>query len=172
MSKQDTPAIHTEEIEIDGEARLWDVMRAALRAKEAEPSASMPPAMLILKSNEIVATVYQSSEEPRTLLVRTCTGIRKISVNVYYGLLMLYRTSAMTLQKMDGTAVIFLGERSAKDAGHAMICAMKWTTRQFLQQPPRGAKLPATQDTILQPFYLENEKVCWLSEVTTALQFS
>ena len=53
-----------------------------------------------------------------------------------------------------------------------MICAMKWTTRQFLQQPPRGAKLPATQDSILQPFYLENEKVCWLSEVTTALQFS
>ena len=87
MAKTDAPAIHTEEIEIDGEARLWDVMRAALRAKEAEPSASMPPAMLILKSNEIVATVYESREEPRTLLVRTCTGIRKISVNVYDGAL-------------------------------------------------------------------------------------
>jgi hypothetical protein len=171
MAKTDTPTIHTEEIEVDGDARLWDVMRAALRAKEAEPSASMRPAMLILKSNEVVATIYES-DEPRTLLVRTCTGIRKITVNVYDGLLMLYRTSAMTMQKMDGTAVIFLGERSAKDAGHAMICAMKWTARQFLQQPPRGSKLPATQDTIAQPFYLENEKVCWLSEVTTALQFS
>jgi hypothetical protein len=172
MAKANVPAIHTEEIEIDGEARLWDVLRAALRAKEAEPGASMPPAMLILRSNEVVATVYQSSEEPRTLLVRTCTGIRKSTVNVYDGLLMLYRTSAMTLQKMDGTAVIFLGERSAKDAGHAMICAMKWTARQFLQQPPRGSRLPETHDSISQPYYLENEKVCWLSEVTTALQFS
>ena len=172
MAKTQAHAIHTEEIEIDGEARLWDVMRAALRAKEAEPAASMLPAMVILKSNEVVATVYQSSEEPRTLLVRTCTGIRRITVNVYDALSMLYRASAVTLEKMDGTAVIFLGERSAKDAGQAMICAMKWTTRQFLQQPPRGAKFPATQDTILQPFYLENEKVCWLSEVTTALQFS
>jgi hypothetical protein len=172
MAKTDAPTIHTEEIEIDGEARLWDVMRAALRAKEADPSASMLPTMVILKSNEVVAKVYQSSEEPRTLLVRTCTGIRRISVNVYDALSMLYRASAMTLQKMDGTAVIFLGERSAKDAGHAMIYAMKWTTHQFLQQPPRGAKLPTTQDSILQPFYLENEKVCWLSEVTTALQFS
>jgi hypothetical protein len=172
MSNNDARAIHTEEIEVDGDARLWDVMRAALRAKEADPSAAMPPAMLILKSNEVVATIYQSSDEPRTLLVRTCTGIRRITVNVYDGLLMLYRASAMTMQKMDGTAVIFLGERSAKDAGHAMICAMKWTARQFLQQPPRGSKLPATQDSIAQPFYLENEKVCWLSEITNALQFS
>jgi len=172
MAKTKAPAIHTEEIEIDGEARLWDVLRAALRAKEAEPAASMLPAMLILKSNEVVATIYQSSEEPRTLLVRTCTGIRRISVNVYDALSMLYRASALTLEKMDGTAVIFLGERSAKDAGHAMICAMKWTACQFLQQPPRGANFPATQDSISQSFYLENEKVCWLSEVNTALQFS
>jgi hypothetical protein len=172
MAKTDGLAIHTEEIEIDGEAALWDVLRAALRAKEAEPQASMLPAMLILKSNEVVAKVYQSSEEPRTLLVRTCTGIRRISVNVYDALSMLYRASALTLEKMDGTAVIFLGERSAKDAGQTMICAMKWTARQFLQQPPQGAKLPATQDSISQPFYLENERVCWLSEVTTALQFS
>ena len=172
MAKTDVPTIHTEEIEVDGDARLWDVMRAALRAKEATPGAAMLPAMLILKSNEIVAKIYQSSGEPRTLLLRTCTGIRRISVNVYDGLSMLYRTSAVTLEKMDGTAVIFLGERSAKEAGQAMICAMKWTARQFLQQPPRGAKLPATQDSILQPFYLEDEKICWLSEVTTALQFS
>ncbi len=172
MAKTDARAIHTEEIEIDGEARLWDVLRAALRAKEAEPQASMLPAMVILKSNEVVAKVYQSSEEPRTLLVRTCTGIRRVSINVYDALSMLYRASAVTLEKMDGTAVIFLGERSAKDAGQAMICAMKWTARQFLQQPLRGAKLPATQDSISQPYYVENDQIRWLSEITTALQFS
>ena len=171
MAKIDARSI-LEEIELEGDARLWDVMRAALRVKEATPGVSLLPAMLILKSNEVVAQVYQSSEEPRTLLLRTCTGIRKISVNWYDALLMLYRTSAVTLQKMEGTAVIFLGERAPKDAGHAMICAMKWTARQFLQQPPRGSQLPETQDSISQPFYLENEKVCWLAEVNTALQFS
>ena len=172
MAKTTDPAIEVEEIEVDGDGRLWDVMRAASRAKEAKPGASILPAMVILRSNEVVAKIYQSKEEPRTLLVRTCTGIRRISVNVYDQFLMLYRTTAMTMQKMEGTTVILLGERSAKEAGHAMIYAMKWTARQFLQPPPRGAKLPETQDTIAQPFCLENERVCWLSEATTALQFS
>jgi hypothetical protein len=167
-----TLAIQAEDIELVGDASLWDVMRAALRAKEAQPCASLLPAMMILKSNEIVAKVYQSSEEPRTLLVRTCTGIRKIRLNWYDALLMLYRTALLTLQKMEGTTVIFLGERTEKDAGHAMVCAMKWTARQFLQPPPRGATFPETQDSISQLFYVDNEKVCWLSEVNTALQFS
>jgi hypothetical protein len=95
-----------EGIELDGEARLWDLMRAALQAKEAQPRASLLPAILILKSNEIVAKVYQSAEEPRALLVRTCTGIRKISFNWYDALLMLYRTTVLTLQKTEGTSVI------------------------------------------------------------------
>ena len=171
MSKATALAIEAPEIEVEGDARLWDVLRAALKAKEAKPNASILPAMLILRSNEVVARVYQSKDEPRTLLVRTCTGIRRISVNVYDQFLMLYRASAITLQKVEGTSVIFLGERSAKEAGQAMICAMKWTTRQFLQQPPKGS-LPETQDSILQPFYLNNGEICWLSEVTTALQFS
>jgi hypothetical protein len=166
-----TEAILTEDIELDGDASLWDVMRAASRAKEAHPDASLMPAMLILKSNEIVAKVYQSAENPRILLVRSCTGIRQISLNWYDALLMLYRTAAMTLQKVEGTAVIFLGERAPKEAGHAMICAMKWSARQFLQQPRRGEKFPETRDSIGQSFYLDNEKVCWLSEVNTALQF-
>lgn len=172
MAKIAAPAIEVGEIEVDGEGRLWDVLRAASKAKEAKPSASILPAMLILRSNEVVAKVYQSKEEPRTLLVRTCTGIRRISVNVYDQFLMLYRATAMTMQKMEGTSVILLGERSAKEAGQAMIYAMKWSARQFLQPPPRGAKLPETQDSISQPFYLENERICWLSEATTALQFS
>lgn len=165
-------AIQADEIEIDSEAQLWDVMRAALKAKEAMPNASLLPAMLILKSNEVIAKVYQSKNEPRTLILRTCTGIRRISVNVYDQFLMLYRAAAMTMQKMEGTSVIFLGERNTKEAGQAMICAMKWTAHQFLQQPPRGANLPETQDSIAQTFRLENEKICWLSEITTALQFS
>jgi len=37
------PAIQIEDIELDGEARLWDVMRAALRATEAQPSSSLLP---------------------------------------------------------------------------------------------------------------------------------
>jgi hypothetical protein len=166
------PTIEVEEIEVDGDSGLWDVIRAASKAKEAKPGASLLPAMLILKSHEVVARVYQSREEPRTLLVRTCTGIRRISVNVYDQFLMLYRTTAMTMQKVEGTSVILLGERSAKDAGQAMIYAMKWTARQFLQPVPRGAKLPETRDSISQLFCLEDEKVCWLSEATTALQFS
>lgn len=164
-------AIQADEIELDSDPRLWDVLRAALRAKEACPTASLLPGMLILKSNEIVAKVYQSSEEPRTLLVRTAGGIRKISLNWYDALLMLYRTALLTLQKTEGTAVIFLGERAAIGAGRAMVCAMKWTARQFLEPPRRGAKFPETQDSISQAFYLDNEKLCWLSEISTALQF-
>jgi hypothetical protein len=53
-----------------------------------------------------------------------------------------------------------------------MLYAMKWTARQFLQSPPRGAKFPETNDSISQPFYLENEKVRWLSEVNTAFLFT
>lgn len=166
-----TSIIRFEEIELDGDGRLWDVMNAALHAKEAKPSASLPPAVLILKSNEIVAKVYQSSEEPRILLVSTSTGTRKISLNWYDPLLMLYRTSVLTLQKMDGTSVVLFGERAAKEASRAMLYAMKWTARQFLQPPPRGAQFPETNDSISQPFFLENEKVYWVSDVSTAFQF-
>ena len=49
---------------------------------------------------------------------------------------------------------------------------MKWTARQFLQQPRRGANFPETNDSIVQPFCLENEKVRWISEVSTVPQFS
>jgi hypothetical protein len=167
-----TPTITIDEIELDGENSLWDVMRAALRAKETQPSASLLPGILILKSHEVAARVYQSGDESRTLLVRTEVGVHKISLNWYDVLLMLYRTSLLTLQKMEGTAVIFLGERTEKDAGHATVYAMKWTARQFLQSPPRHAKFPETNDSISQPFFLENEKIHWTSEVTTALQFS
>ncbi|MGD0962624.1 MAG: hypothetical protein ABSA57_01840 [Candidatus Acidiferrales bacterium] len=167
-----TPTIRVEDIELEGDVRLWDVMHAALRAKESQPRASLRPAVLILKSNEIVAKLYQSSEEPRMLLVSTCTGIRKISLNWYDALLMLYRTSVLTLQKMEGTSVILLGERAAKEADRAMLYAMKWTARQFLQPTLRGARFPETNDSISQPFFLENEKVCWLSEANTAFQFS
>jgi len=167
-----TPAIRVEDIELEGDVRLWDVMHAALLAKESQPSASLLPAVLILKSNEIVAKVYQSSEEPRTLVVSTCTGIRKISLNWYDALLMLYRTAVLTLQKMEGTSVILFGERTAKEADRAMLYAMKWTARQFLEPTRRGAKFPETNDSISQPFFLENEKVRWLSEVNTAFQFS
>jgi hypothetical protein len=166
-----TPAIDVNDIDLDGAITLWDVMRAALRAKEARPSVSVLPTILVLKAQEIVAEVYQSSEEPRTLLVRTVAGIRKISLNWYDVLLMLYRTSVLTLEKMEGTAVIFFGERT-DDPEHATLCAMKWTARQFLQQPRRGAQFPETNDSIFQPFCLENEKVRWISEVDTALQFS
>jgi hypothetical protein len=166
------PTIRTEDIQLDGDVRLWDVMHAALHAKESEPFASLLPAVLILKSNEIVARVYQSSEEPRALLVSTCTGIHKITLNWYDTLLMLYRTAVLTLQKMEGTSVILFGERTAKEADGAMLYAMKWTARQFLQPPPGGARFPQTNDSISQPFYVENEKVCWLSEVNTAFQFT
>lgn len=165
------PAIVAEDIELGGEARLWDVMRAALRAKEGRPSASLLPAMLILKADEIVAKVYQG-EDPGTLFVRSCTGVRRITFKWYDALLMLYRTAAMILEKVEGTAVIFLGERAPQEADHAMICAMKWTARQFLQQPPRGAKFPETRDSIGQAFYLDDNKVCWLPETDTALQFT
>ena len=171
MAKAST-TIRVEDIEFDAEGRLWDLMHAALQAKEAQPNASFPPAVLILKSNEIVAKVYQSGEEPRTLVVRTSAGVRKISANWYDPLLMLYRTAVLTMQKMDGTSVILFGERTAKEAGRAMLYAMKWTARQFLQPPASGAQFPETNDSILQPFLLENEKVYWLSDVSTAFQFS
>jgi hypothetical protein len=164
--------IRIEDLELEGDVRLWDVMRAALQAKDSAPRACLLPAVLILKSNEIVARVYQSSEEPRTLLVSTCTGIRKIGLNWYDALLMLYRTAVLTLQKVEGTSVILFGERTAKEADRAMLYAMKWTARQFLQPLPRGAKFPETNDSISQPFFVENEKVCWLSEANTAFQFS
>jgi hypothetical protein len=165
-----TPTIRTENLPLDGDAKLWDVMDAALRAKEAQPNAALSPAMLILKSSEIVAMVYESGEE-RALLVRSCTGIRKINARWYNRLAMMYRAAVLTMQQMEGTAVIFLGERADGDAGRAVICAMKWTARQFLQQPPRGATFPQTQDSISQFFYLDDQKVRWSSEATTALQF-
>jgi hypothetical protein len=165
------PTIEASEIDLGEKITLWDVMHATLDAKEARPGTSVLPTILVLKSQEIVAKIYQSSEEPRTLLIRTVAGIHKISMNWYDVLQMLYRVSFMTLQKMEGSAVIFFGERM-DDAGHATLYAMKWTARQFLQQPPRGANFPETNDSILQAFYLEDDKVRWMPEVTTALQFS
>jgi hypothetical protein len=165
------PKIGFSDIELDGDITIGEVMRATLRAKEARTGASVLPTFLVLKSQEIVAEVYQSCEEPRTLLVRTVTGIRTIRMNWHDVLVMLYRTSLLTLQKMEGSAVIFFGERT-EYAGNATLYAIKWTARQFLQQPPRGARLPETNDSIFQPFCLENGKVRWISEVNTALQFS
>ena len=94
-----TSAIGASDIQLDGDVTLWDVMRAALHAKEARPDSSILPTILILKAQHIVAQVYPSREEPRTLLVRTAIGIRKINLNWYDVLLMLYRTSILTLQK-------------------------------------------------------------------------
>ena len=165
------PTIEASEIKLGEKITLWDVMHATLGAKEERPGASVLPTILVLKSQEIVAKIYQSSEEPRTLLVRTVAGIHQISMNWYDVLQMLYRVSFMTLQKMEGSAVIFFGERM-DDTGHATVYAMKWTARQFLQQPLRGANFPETNDSILQAFYLEDDKVRWMPEVTTALQFS
>ena len=103
-----TSTIRASDIQLDGDVTLWDVMRATLREKETRPDSSILPTILILKSQHIVAQVNQSREEPRTLLVRTAIGIRKINLNWYDVLLMLYRTSILTLQKMEGSAVIFL----------------------------------------------------------------
>src|SRR5580698_4344424 len=99
------PTIGFSDMELDGQITLWEVMRATLRAKEARPGASVLPTILVLKSQEIVAKVYPSSEDPRTLVVRTIAGVHKISLNWYDLLVMLYRTSLMTLQKMEGSAV-------------------------------------------------------------------
>lgn len=154
-----TPTITIDTIELDGNNNLWDVIRAALLAKEAKPSAPLLPGLLIFKSHEVVARVYRSGDESRTLLVRTAAGIHKIYFNWYDELLMLYRTSVITLQKMEGTAVVFLGERIEKDAGSATVYAMKWTARQFLQSPPHDATFPATNDSISQPFFLS----AWLT---------
>jgi hypothetical protein len=166
-----TPAIGINDIEIDGNPTLWDVMRGMSRAKEAHPTAQVLPTVLVMKSQEVVAEVYQSSEEPRALLVRTVAGIHKISLNWYDALLILYRTSLLTLEKVEGSTVVFFGER-IEETGQATLYAMKWTARQFLQAPRRGAKFPETNDSILQPFCLENEKVRWLAEVTSVPQFS
>jgi hypothetical protein len=166
-----SPSIGISDIEIDGDAQLWDVMRGMLRAKEAQPGAAVLPTVVVLKSHEIVAEIYQSADEPRALIVRTVAGIRKISVNWYDGILMLYRTSLLTLQKMEGSAVVFFGER-IEETGEATLYAMKWTARQFLQQPRRGAKFPETNDSLHQIFCLENEKVRWISEISSVPQFS
>jgi hypothetical protein len=167
-----TPAITIEEIEMDGEDTLWDVMHATLRAKEAQPNASLLPGIVILKSHEVVARIYQSPEESRALLVRTHAGMHQIALNWSDALSMLYRSSLLMLQKVEGTAVILLVERTAKEAGHSTLCAMKWTARQFMQAVPRHAKFPETNDSIAQPFYVENEQIRWAPDVTTALQFT
>jgi hypothetical protein len=166
------PAITIEQIDVDGESNLWDVMRAALRAKEAQPRASLLPGVIILRSHEVVARIYQSPEEARDLLVRTGAGMHKIALNWSDALSMLYRSSLLMLQKLEGTAVILLVERTAKDASHSTVCAMKWTARQFLQAVPRHAKFPETNDSIAQLYYLEDEKIRWAPDVTTALQFT
>jgi hypothetical protein len=166
-----SPTIEVSYIELGAKISLWDVMRVALSAKEARPSASVLPMSLVLKSQEVVAEIYQSREEPHTLLIHTVAGTHKISLNWNSVLHMLYKTSFYTLQRMEGTAVILFGERM-EDAGRATVYAMKWTARQFLQQPPRGATFPETNDTIFQSLCLENERVRWISEVNTALQFS
>ena len=158
-------------IDLGREITLWDVMHATLDAKEARPGASVLPTILVLKSQEVVAKICQSREEPRVLLIRTVAGIHKIGMNCYDVLQMLYRISFMSLQKMEGSAVIFFGER-IDEAGHATLYAMKWTERQFLQQPARGADFPETNDSIVQAFYLEDDRVRWMPEVATALQFS
>jgi hypothetical protein len=167
----ENPTIGVTDIELGAEITLWDVMRATLRAKEARPNASVHPAVLVLKSQEVVAEIYQSCEEPRTPLIHTVADIHKIHLNWNDVLHMLHRTSFYTLKKMKGTAVILFGERM-EDSGRATVYAMKWTARQFFQQPPRGAQFPETNDTIFQRLCLENEKVHWISEVNTALQFS
>ena len=166
-----TPAIGARDIDVDGHSTLWDIMRGMLRAKEAQPNAAVLPTILVLKSQEVVAEIYQSAEEPRALIVRTVAGIRKIGLSWYDALLMLYRTSVLTLQKVEGSAVLLFGER-VESTGQATLYAIKWTARQFLQQPRGGAKFPETNDSILQTFCLENERIHWLSEVSTVPQFS
>jgi hypothetical protein len=166
------PAITIEEIEIDGEGTLWDVMNATLRAKEARPKASLMPSVVILKSHEIVARIYQCSDDSRSLLVHTRAGMHKIALNWSDALSMLYRSSLLMLQKLEGTTVILLVERTAKEAGHSTVCAMKWTARQFMQAVPRHATFPETNDSIAQPYSVEDEKIRWAPDVTTALQFT
>ena len=168
-----TEVVKIEEINLDGASTLWDLMRAALRAKEKNPGAKLPPTVLVMKSQEIVAKLCRSDEEPQVLLVHTETGVHRIGfVNRDDLVRMLYRTAAMILKKVEGSAVVLLGERADLGIGHAAVCAMKWTARQFLQPAPKGATFPATNDSIAQPFDLENERVCWISDVNTALQFS
>jgi hypothetical protein len=166
-----SPTIDVSHIELGAEVTLWDVMRATVLAKEARPNVPVLPATIVLKSQEVVAEIYQSCEQPHTLLIHAVTGMHKISLNWNDALHMLYKTSFYTLKKMEGTAVILFGER-AEDAGHATVYAMKWTARQFLQPLPRGARFPETNDAIFQCLCLENEKVHWISELNTALQFS
>jgi hypothetical protein len=164
----------TRTIRIDGIEqgdRLWDVERAAIRMKEIHPKVPLRPTMLILKCDEIVAEIYESRDESRALVVHTRLGFRKIDLAWHDCLSMLYRTAVLMLQKTEGTAVIFFGEHTQISEGHGIVCAMKWTARQFLQPPPLGVQFPETQDSILQPFCIENERVRWLSEANTAQQF-
>jgi hypothetical protein len=161
-----------EEINMEGANTLWDLMRAALHAKEGNPAAQLSPTVLVLKSQEIVATVSHSDAEPQVLLVHTQTGTHRIGlVNRDDLMRMLYRTASMILNKVEGSAVVLLGERADLGIGHAAVCAMKWTARQFLQPAPKGATFPATNDSIAQPFDVENERVCWISDVNTGLRF-
>ena len=164
-----TRAIRIEGIELG--ARLWDVEQAAIRMKESHPKVPLRPTLLILKCNEIVAEIYESREESRALVVHTRLGFRKIDLAWHDCLSMLYRTAVLMLQKTEGTTVIFFGEDTQKNEEHGMVCAMKWTARQFLQPPRPGAQFPETQDSIFQSFCLENERVRWLSEANTAQQF-
>lgn len=162
-----------EEIDREGGSTLWDLMHAALHAKEKNPARKLPPTVLVLKSNEIVARLCRSEEEPQVLLVHTEMGVHRIGfVNRDDLIRMLYRTASMLLKKFEGSAVVLLGERADLGIGHAAVCAMKWTARQFLQPVPKGATFPATNDSIAQPFDVENERVCWMPDVNTALQFS
>jgi hypothetical protein len=160
------------EIDLEGVSTLWDGMRAALSAKEKNPAAKLLPTVLVMKSQEIVAKLY-GSEEPQVLLVHTQRGIHRIGlVNRDDLIRVLYRTASMILEKVEGSAVMLLGERADLGIGHAAVCAMKWTARQFFQPAPKGAVFPPTNDSIAQLFDVENDCVCWISEVNTALQFS
>src|SRR5580658_4435765 len=105
-----TIGIEVQDIELEAEPRLWDVMNAVLHAKEAQPGASLLPGMLIFKSGFVVAKIYQSREEPRTLRVLTSTGMRQVGINWHDTLSLLYRTTVLNLQKLEGASVIFLAE--------------------------------------------------------------
>lgn len=168
-----TRTVKIDQLNLEGASTLWDLMRAALSAKEKNPDARIPPTVLVMKSQEIVARLSHSDEEPQVLLVQTETGVHKVSfVKRDDVIRMLYRTASLILNKVEGSAVVLLGERADLGIGHAAVCAMKWTARQFLQPAPKGATFPATNDSIAQPFDVENEKICWISDVNTALQFS
>jgi hypothetical protein len=166
-------SVIADDLHLEGASSLWELMRVALRVKEENPRVRLLPTVLVLKSQAIVAKLCRSEKEPHVLLVHTGTGIRKISlVNCDDAIRMLYRTTLLMLEKVEGSAVVLLGERADLGIGHAAVCAMKWTARQFLQPAPAGATFPETNDSIAQPFDVEDEKVCWMPEVNTALQFA